>query len=257
MSIMSRRTFLRSAAAAAVAPVATRVLPAAGRQILSCGCCLRTRDVPAVALSGSGMVAATPDATAFAYSSGDPTTDQFLGRALLRLATTFKVRPGFAFFDDQRSPNAFATPETLLPDTSGTVIMGKRLFSENMGHDDDGMTIIAICAHEYGHIHQFQSGYHDDLQRLDTTVKPVELHADFLAGSFLALRKKEHADLNLLSVGQTFYQLGDTNFNQPQHHGTARERIAAITAGFDLARGGVQDIDQVAKAGIDFVRRFV
>jgi predicted metalloprotease len=138
------------------------------------------------------------------------------------------------------------------------VLVGEQLFSELMKRTDDGgMTVIAICAHEFGHIHQMRAGYQDDLQRLDKTVRPIELHADYLAGYFLALRKKDHPDLNLQDVGRTFYRLGDTDFTAPQHHGTAQERVAAITAGYDLGRKESDDIDQVAKAGVDYVRRVV
>jgi predicted metalloprotease len=176
----------------------------------------------------------------------------------LRIATKFKVNPGFAFYDDHRTPNAFATPRTVLPDSRGTVLMGMRLFGQCMSnHHDDGMTVIAICAHEFGHLHQMQSDYNARLTRLDKTVKPVELHADFLAGYFLAGRKEEHPDLDLHTVGANFDRMGDTDFNSPQHHGTAQERIAAITAGYRFGRSGEHDIDEAARAGVELVARMV
>jgi predicted metalloprotease len=169
----------------------------------------------------------------------------------------FKVGPGFVFYDDYRVPNAFATPKTLLPERRGTVLMGMRLFSRYMTNGDAGMTVIAICAHEFGHIHQMQSTYNAQLSRLDETAKPVELHADFLAGFFLANRKEEHPDLELQGVGATFDRMGDTDFNSPQHHGTSHERIAAITAGYRFGRSGRHDIDDAARAGLEVVARMV
>jgi hypothetical protein len=252
MSILNRRRFLKSAAALAAVP-ALRTLPAAARAPYTCGCCLR--GASALTLRRAGIIATSPQSVRIVTSSGEATTDQFLGRALLGLAKTFKVSPGFAFYEDGRSPNAFATPSSLLPNGTGTVLMGEHLFVAQMARDDAGMTVIAICAHEFGHIHQIQSGYQDDLLSLDKTVRPIELHADFLAGFFLALRKREHPELGLRAVGETFYGMGDTDFNAPQHHGTAQERIAAITAGFDLGHGSVDDVDQAAKAGLEFVRR--
>jgi hypothetical protein len=48
-------------------------------------------------------------------SSGNPDLDRYLGKALERLADSFKIYPGFAFVDDSGSPNAYAMRETLLP----------------------------------------------------------------------------------------------------------------------------------------------
>jgi len=257
MSTISRRTLLRSAAALLVT-TSTAALPlaAASRTIPTCGCWLCARDAAALALKPYGLIASDPQEVRIITSTGDATIDKFLGSALLRLSNMFKVQPGFAFFDDGDSPSAYATPETLLPQGTHTVMMGTHLFSEYMTRNDDaGMTIIAICAHEFGHIHQMEGGYRESLLKHDTTVRPIELHADFLAGFFLASRKREYPNLELQKVGETFYRLGDTAFKDRGHHGTPQERIAAITAGYELGRNGNEDIDQVAQAGIDYVLR--
>lgn len=257
MSNFTRRAFLGGLAAAAFAPSVLRSRPASAVSLRPCGCCLRGGTVGALTSRPPGMVAPSSQTIELTLSSGDAVTDQFLGAALLGLAETFKVHPGFGFYDNSRSPNALAAPDAVMPGTFGTVIMGKRLFIEEMANNDAGMTVIAICAHEFGHIHQFQHGYHEQLAQLDSTARPIELHADFLAGVFLATRKKEHPDLDLFAVGETFNRLGDTDFRNPQHHGTAQERTAAITAGFERGRGGVDDIDKIALAGVEYVRRAV
>jgi len=190
-------------------------------------------------------------------SSGDPDTDKFLGLALVRLATTFEVAPGFAFYDDREGKNAYATPDILSNEKGfGTVLIGENLFRELMGTDHFGMTVLAVCAHEFGHIHQMQQGYMTSLQVLDRTAKPVELHADFLAGYFLALRKVDHPELDLQSVGAVYQTIGDTAFTSPKHHGTSEERSAAITAGFMQGRSG-GNISQAALAGMTYVKSVV
>ena len=138
----------------------------------------------------------------------------------------------------------------------GTVLMGKNLFRRLMGGDNFGITVIAVCAHEFGHIHQMQQGYASSLSALDTTKKPIELHADFLAGFFLALRKADHPDLDIQTVGATYETIGDTAFTSPKHHGTSQERSAAISAGFDRGRSG-GTIRQAAEAGFAYVRDVV
>ena len=192
-----------------------------------------------------------------AKSSGDAETDRFLGSALGRLSSTFKVSPGFAFFDDSKSENAVAIRETLLGNGPGTVLMGMKLFGRLMARTNDGgITVIAVCAHEFGHIYQMYAGYETPLNQLDTrTNRPHELHADFLAGYYLALRKTEHRQLDLREVGRELHALGDTAFTSRQHHGTPDERVGALAAGFKFGSQGNADIPAAAKAGFDLIRR--
>ena len=89
--------------------------------------------------------------------------------------------------------------------------MGKTLFAQ-LNSDDGGMAVITICAHEFAHIRQMASSCHSALLIIDTTSRPLELYADYLAGYYMALRKREHGNLNLQKVGRTFYELGDTDF---------------------------------------------
>ena len=251
MTNINRRQFLRSTAAVTAASLIISCRRAAAGVSFSCGCCGSGRSF-ALASSGSG-----PSVSGLAASSGDPTTDQFLGRALVRLAETLDVRPGFLFFDDSSQLNAFAESTTFLPGTEGTVFMGKGFFNRYMQLDDNGVTMIAVCAHEFGHIRQMKTGVTELLRPLDKTVRPVELHADFLAGAFLAARKKEYPNLKLQMAGETFVELGDNDFASPIHHGTAQERVAAVTAGYDCVRGGTEGMNKISAAGVAFVRRIV
>jgi hypothetical protein len=251
MSYIHRRQFLRSTAAVAAASLIIPSYRAEAGLSASCGCCGSGRAFTLASLDSSAGV------SGLAASSGDQTTDQFLGRALVRLATTLDVQPGFLFFDDSDNPNAIAKPETLIPGTVGTVLMGKRFFSEHMQLGDDGVTVIAVCAHEFGHMLQMKTGLIDVLGQLDKTVRPIELHADFLAGAFLAARKQEYPNLNLRMAGETFVEMGENNFTSPTHHGTAQERIAAVTAGYDFVRDGADGIDKISAAGVAFVKQIV
>jgi hypothetical protein len=101
------------------------------------------------------------------------------------------------------------------------------------------------------------NGYHEELAALDKTARPMELHADFLAGYFLAMRKRDYPNVSLFKVGDALSKKGDTDFNNGNHHGTSEERVAAVTAGFDLGMTGTQDIGKVAEAGIAYVRKAI
>ena len=190
-----------------------------------------------------------------ARRSGDAETDRYLGRALGRIAGTFGVSPGFGFYDDSAGLNALAVRETLLDNGPGTVLMGMHLFGRLMARvRDGGITVISVCAHEFGHIYQMKAGYERRLRELDDTNRPFELHADFLAGYYLALRKAEHPELDLSAVGGVLHSLGDSDFAAPDHHGTPEERVGALSAGFKFGQDGSRDIAAAAHAGFLLVR---
>jgi hypothetical protein len=220
------------------------------------GCCLRAdqRESAATKLVGSLQRSSSGVIT----SSANPNLNRYLGRALLRLANYFDVYPGFGFFDDRGAADALATSYTLLPGTRGTVLFGLDLFRECMRDaNDQGLTVIALCAHEFAHVLQFETTYHADLMSGQKNVKLVELHADYLAGFFLADRKREHPTLPLQDVGRTFEKIGDTSFGHRGHHGTPEERIAAVEAGhFQGKNRPNSTVMRAAELGAAFVRRF-
>ena len=223
-------------------------IPAAGCQLMA--------PVDRLGLGSESVVPTSQADQRLITSSGNANLDHYLGRALLRLADQFEIYPGFGFFDDSGAKNALATPQTRIPGTEGTVIVGVNLFRDAL-HDlhDQGVAAIAVCAHEFGHIFQYNSGYYDKLTTgVGThTVKLVELHADYLAGYYLAGRKAAYPDLDLQGAGALFDSLGDIRFNDPTHHGTSAQRVAAIEAGFKFGRHSEQPIKRAAAVGAEFV----
>lgn len=255
MKMLNRRSLLGTGLAAAAAlPVALPAAASAQPAVPSGGCALCDRNG---LFFGRNRGSAKGRSVRIAASSGDAETDRFLGSALQRLSATFLVSPGFAFFDDGENENAFAARETLLGNGPGTVLMGMKLFGKLMARTNDGgITVIAVCAHEFGHIHQMYAGYEEPLNRLDTkTNRPHELHADFLAGYYLALRKAEHGQLDLREVGGILHSLGDTDHTSRQHHGTPDERVGALVAGFKFGSQGNAGIATAARAGFELVQR--
>jgi hypothetical protein len=223
-------------------------IPAAGCQLMA--------PVDRLGLGSESVVPTVQADRKLITSSGNANLDHYLGRALLRLANEFEVYPGFSFFDDSDSENALATRETKIPGTKGTVIFGVNLFRDALHNfHDQGVAVIAVCAHEFGHIFQYKSGFYDKLTTGEgaQTVKLVELHADYLAGYYLAGRKSAYPDLDLQGAGALFESLGDTKFNNPAHHGTSAQRVAAIEAGFKFGRKSDQPILAAAAAGAEFV----
>lgn len=95
---------------------------------------------------------------------------------------------------------------------------------------------MAICAHEFGHIVQYQHNLKARLNHNQTTVKRSALHADFLAGYFIGQNANKLGTAQMLEIGQAWEGLGDSNFTDPSHHGSREERLQAVEAGFNSAK---------------------
>jgi predicted metalloprotease len=152
--------------------------------------------------------------------------------------------------------NAFATPErTDIPGTWGTIGFGTTLFQREMGQFDPyGSTIIAVVAHEFGHIWAMRKGMMDKLNEGQKTVKRSELHADFLAGYFLGSRKRAAPNISLQAAGDLFHRIGDNNIDFPGHHGKAEERVAAAEEGFKLSYVQNRDSQHAFAAGLEYIK---
>jgi hypothetical protein len=190
-------------------------------------------------------------------TTGNAETDRALDRALKRLADTFNVFPGFGFFDDGPYKNAFAFDGVLpqLPRTKGTVLYGDFLFQSLLQTDPSGTAVMWVMAHDFAHVWLFSTG---DMPRLGTedaprTSKRVELHADFLAGFYVGQRQRENPSISLYETGHVIWELGDTNFNDPAHHGTPPERLAAAEAGFKVSYLEARDARYAYAAGLNYV----
>lgn len=223
-------------------------------QPLSCGCCLKHGEADSISTFGYEELESP-----FGHSLLELSESQkrYFGRALARIANIFEVQPSFAFYDDSNGPNAMASPDMRLPGTWGSVIFGKTLFNQQFEkHDDGGVSIIAICAHEFGHILQYKTGYIGRMQAGLRTVKYVELQADYLAGVYLGKKKYDNPHLSVHGVRRTFELIGDTNVNNRGHHGTPKERVHAIEGGYKLGFDHPSiSVDQMLVRSERFVRQ--
>jgi hypothetical protein len=196
-------------------------------------------------------------------TTGDPSIDRDLDRALSTIADLFDVNPAFGFYDPAMFPNrvaegnvmnAFATQEdTDIPDTHGTVAFGWDLFkTEFYQYDGTGMSIMAIAAHEFGHVLQGKIGYLDSIR--NGTPLRTEINADFLAGYFLGSRKRAIPSLRFQKAGDLFIRMGLPGNDDPNRtHGNSRERLDAAEAGFRLAYVENKTLADAVRAGLEYV----
>jgi hypothetical protein len=261
----SRRAFLSGGFSAGVAAMVTTgvdVRPA--RANLVSGCLIMHDEfsrLRSAATSFGNVRVSLFDKSKHVRTTGNRTLDLALDASIKRLSDLFGQTPAFGFYKEEDHPelsamNAFATVEgTDIAGTWGTIGFGTTLFQTEMGkYDPYGSTIIAVIAHEFGHIWAMRAGMMDKLNEGQKTVKRSELHADFLAGYFLGTRKRAAPNISLHAAGELFHRIGDDNINSPNHHGTPKERVAAAEEGFKISYVQNRDPQHAFAAGLEYIK---
>ena len=182
-----------------------------------------------------------------------PEFESALGELLVDMAKYFAVNPGFGFYSESGSPNALAIDAKVILETNGMVAFGRKLLEYQLKLDGKGISVAAICAHEFAHILQYKFDFHS---KLDHMYQPhlTELHADFLAGAYLH-RLKDAREISLQGVGRAWEEMGDSQFTDAPTHGTSDMRLDSIQEGyFWVDKHGHQDMLQVANAGVSYVK---
>jgi hypothetical protein len=186
--------------------------------------------------------------------SGDPDFDRALAQTLQFLSDRFFVLPGFAFFDESGSPNAFASHTRRMGRSDGDVLFGRKLFRQIMSRRErPEIAIVSVCAHEFGHIAQYKYDVYPRLVDSDHHVKRLELHADFLSGYFAGLRKRERPNFPAATFALTQFGFGDYT-DSIQHHGTPEERAAAVVAGYKAGYDEQLKFGYALETGIRYVK---
>jgi hypothetical protein len=210
----------------------------------------------------AGMLGSRPapfafniDNDAVENGSGNKDFDRALAITLAKLSDLFNILPGFAFFNEGNDgPNAFASQSRRLGRDDGSVAFGKVMFGKLLqSRDSPELGVAAVCSHEFGHILQFRLDLQKRLVGADRRVKKLELHADYLAGYFAGLRKKERPDFPAAVFAQTQYNFGDTHYANIDHHGTPEERGQAVVGGFEAAYRQGKTLSVAIEEGIRFV----
>lgn len=196
-----------------------------------------------------------PEVRAMARTSGSADLDKALDRALQRLAETFDVWPKVGFYDDAAAPNAMAMRYAVGSTYEFAVLFGRTYFHKLMEYDPSGVTLLQTAAHEFAHVWVYQEGMFETIRGGERTVKRVELHADFLSGFYLGLRKRDNPGASLWAAGIRRWQSGDTEFRNVHHHGQPDERLAAAEAGFKLGFIEGRSPKEAFTAATDYVRR--
>ena len=190
------------------------------------------------------------------FESGqDNSFENELGIHLTEMASRFAVRPGVGFWDDAAAPNAFAVSERWMPNTHGTVGIGRSLIAQHLILDPQGSSISAIAAHEFAHILQLNTTYLDVILGSELPNFCIELHADYLAGSFLRWLMEWRPNFPIRNVGMAWRSMPRSGFGRRSSHGQIADRLAAMEAGFFTAddTGGGDSMTEYAAMGLDYL----
>jgi hypothetical protein len=187
-------------------------------------------------------------------SSGDREFDYALAQTLSRITDTFRILPGFAYFNDFDRPNAYATRIVRMAKADGTVLFGQRYLKQLLAWPEHPeVAVTAVCAHEFGHILQYKLNLETMILAGQRTVKRRELHADYLAGYYAGALKLKKSTYPAAVFATQKYSAGDPNVNSPNHHGTPDERAAAIVRGFEVAYRERRNLSDAIQIGINYV----
>jgi len=170
---------------------------------------------------------------AISSTSGNVELDRVIRSEYYILSQTFQLQTDFYFGGDSYGAGqAFfqSTNQCSSPGCVGLVVVGRYLLAEQLQKKYGLEKVKAILAHEFGHAIQSKMGWHGN-----GYAKWKELHADFMAGFYMA--QKAYITEELLgSFIQEFYDRGDFEFYNPDHHGTPNERGCAFREGFGASR---------------------
>ena len=163
-------------------------------------------------------------------TSGDIFFDQRLNEEILLQQAFFGSFAPVTFFDECHPSEANA-----LSLRAGFILFGIHMANKVVIQTGSNLAIAAVLAHEYAHQLQFGYGWSPPGA---STVRDTELEADAFSGYYGALAKF-WAGRELQAYFDLFFASGDFNFNDPSHHGTPHQRLAAGLIGLETATLGV------------------
>lgn len=173
-------------------------------------------------------------------TTGNTVLDQKFNFSKNDLESIFGVTADLYIYNDDTSPNAFATSHNSY---DGLIAFGRNMLINKLWNRSQGEACVAgILAHEFAHVLQIKKG----MRQSNSKIK--ELQADFLAGYYIG--RKNFSLTSIQAFGNDLYSMGDYDFANSNHHGTPSERVSAMNEGY---RYRSSDITTAYNSSLAFV----
>ena len=157
--------------------------------------------------------------------------DYAFAQTLARLCQAFQVRPGFSYYREpsEDPQNAYATEQRIISESDGTVLFGLNMLGALLARSQNGpVSVIAVAAHEFGHIVALKRGFQSQLAPDATHPFRSEQFADYMSGYFSGIRRRNNPNFPASDFAMTFRDMAGTSQGT---HGTREERGEAIARG--------------------------
>jgi hypothetical protein len=218
------------------------------------GCCIPRLIAPAYfarAIPSPSIEAPEIDIRRLVTNSSSRDFDFALAQTLGMLCDRFDVLPNFSYYREvENDENALATEEPFGSHPDGTVLLGLRMVGTLMRRTENGAaSVIAVVAHEFGHIVANKLKLNDRLAPEKTKPFRAEQFADFMSGAFAAVRQKEYDRFPAAAFALTMWDLGGSDRGT---HGTREERGNAVSAGYQDGSKSDITLNNIVTAGFQY-----
>lgn len=187
-------------------------------------------------------------------SYSNPALSVYVSREDDYLAAFFGTRADI--YIDQSDPNAYMDYDRNL------IAIGGGYLNKYAAQRFGLLKISGLLAHEGSHIFQIKWKINSMLEDVrGHEIKFVELHADYLAGAYMAWRQS-YRGVDPAEISALFFELGDHSVGTIQHHGTPQERFLTFQSGYREFLDAKQkdlsaDVITAATLGLKFLRLMI
>ena len=179
--------------------------------------------------------------------------DDLIRPEIIELNKFFSVHPWIIWADS--GSLAFMGPDKYKRGYNGYIVLSRKLLGDFSSPDSPAQNLLfTILAHEYAHLYQHNRGWWKFMAEGASTKRALELHADYLAGFYLAQRHTRLPQYDPNIVMTRWLDLGDYSFSAPEHHGTPKQRAAALEAGYLEGNDYHARLVEVVRRGFQWIQ---
>jgi len=165
---------------------------------------------------------------------GSESDDALMQGIHKEIESFFTFESKLLFISESDEANAFATQEN-------KIYFGQKMFeSIKASSEEYSVMLMGVMSHEYGHIMQYNVDVNESklakmrqVYNVGSSIILSELEADAFSGLYMTFKLDDESKTT--AYFEQLERLGDTAFNNVNHHGTSNQRQAAALLGIYTA----------------------